>query len=492
MPESNHVEHPISTIKKSKTGIKGFDELTYGGLPLNRTTIFVGATGTGKTFMSMEYLLNGALLYDEPGVFLTFEEKKEELQENVASLGYDLSQLINEKKIIIEHLNVIQNEVHESGKYSIDELFDRIGIAIDQINAKRVVLDSFDTLFSNVDSRMLRAEFKRLFFWLKEKNVTAIITAETGVNYLTRLGLEENVADCVIELNNRVSNQIGIRRIRVIKYRGSFHANNEYPFVIDEHGMTIFPIISQGMDQVTSNKRISSGIASLDTLLEHKGFFVGSSILISGTAGTGKTSITSAFANHICQQSMCCLFCAFEETPNQILRNVKSIGISLQQHLDSKRLLFYYARPTLQNLELHFMAIKEMIEKNKPDAIVLDPITNLMTEGPNSDVRSMLTRFVDYLKTKQITVMFSAAITVGSIATNPSDEGISSMVDTWLMIQDEEVNGERLNTMYVMKSRGMSHSKKKMLVTIQKTGVSFLSHKEYENHLQNNLNTVLH
>jgi circadian clock protein KaiC len=461
-------------------------------LPLNRPTVLVGATGTGKTFMSMEYILNGALLYQEPGVFMTFEEKTEELQDNIASLGHDLSQLIQEKKIIIEHLNVIDNEVHDMGKYSMDELFVRIGMAIDQVNAKRIVLDSFDTLFSNVDTRKLRSEFKRLFFWLKEKKVTAIITAETGVNYLTRLGLEENVADCVIELNNRVSNQIGIRRIRVIKYRGSFHANNEYPFVIDEQGMTIFPIISQGMDQVTSNESISSGISSLDDILEKKGFYVGSSILISGTAGTGKTSITSAFANHICQQSMCCLFCAFEETPNQILRNVKSIGISLQQHLDSKRLIFYYARPTLQNLELHFMAIKEMIEKNKPDAIVLDPITNLMTEGPNSDVRSMLTRFVDYLKTKQITVMFSAAITVGSIASNPSDEGISSMVDTWLMIEDEEVNGERLNTMYVMKSRGMSHSKKKMLVSIQKTGVSFLSHREYQTHPLNNLNTVLH
>jgi circadian clock protein KaiC len=278
----------------------------------------------------------------------------------------------------------------------------------------------------------------------------------------------------------------------VIKYRGSFHANNEYPFVIDEQGMTIFPIISQGMDQLTSNDRISSGIPSLDEMLGKKGFYVGSSILISGTAGTGKTSITAAFANHICQQSLSCLFCAFEETPNQILRNLKSIGISLQQHLDSKRLLFYYARPTLQNLELHFMAIKEMIEKNKPDAIILDPITNLMTEGPNSDVRSMLTRFVDFLKTKQITVMFSAAITVGSIATNPSDEGISSMVDTWLMIQDEEVKGERCNTMYVMKSRGMAHSKSKMLVSIQHTGVGFISLNDFEVNTQSKLNAMIH
>ncbi len=479
-------------LKKSKTGIKGFDELTYGGLPLNRPTILVGATGTGKTFMSMEYILNGALLYQEPGVFMTFEEKTDELQENMAGLGYDLSTLIYEKKIFIEHLNVISNEIHEVGKYGIEGLFVRLGLAIDHVKAKRVVLDSFDTLFSNFDTRILRSEFKRLFYWLKEKRVTAIITAETGDNFLTRLGLEENVADCVIELNNRVSNQIGIRRIRIIKYRGSCHANNEYPFIIDEHGMTIFPIISEGMDQITSSKRISSGITTLDEMMENKGFFVGSSILISGTAGTGKTSITASFANHVCHQGLCCLYCAFEETPNQILRNMDSISLSLQEHIDTKHLHFYYARPTLQNLELHFMAIKEIIEKKKPDVIVLDPITNLMTEGTNSDVRSMLTRFIDYLKTKQITVMFSAAITVGSIANNPSDEGISSMVDTWIMIQDKEMRGERINTMFEMKSRGMPHSKNEMLVWIDKTGIRFVPKPNRTFHPMNILNKVNH
>lgn len=461
-------------IKKSATGIKGFDELTYGGLPLNRPTILVGSTGAGKTIMALEYIVNGAQQFNEPGLFMTFEEKTDDLLENVKSIGYDIRKLIRDKKVILEHLNVSHNEVHEIGKCNLEGLFAKLGTAIDQIKAKRVVLDSFDTLFSNFDIKSLRTEFMRLFNWLKDKKVTAIITAELGINSLTRLGIEENIADCVIELNNRVSNQIGIRRIRIIKYRGSLHANNEYPFLIDDSGMTIFPIISQGMEQLTSKKRIKTGIQSLDEMLDLKGYFEGSSILISGTAGTGKTSIASAFAHQICSQKQRCLFCAFEETPNQIIRNMESVGINLQEDTNGKYLNFYYARPTLQNLELHFLAIKDMIEKTNPIAVILDPITNLMTEGPNSDIRGMLTRFVDYLKTKQITVMFTAAITVGSISQNPSDEGISSMVDTWIMLQDNLFENERIKTMFVMKSRGMRHSKKEMQLLIAKSGISFV------------------
>jgi circadian clock protein KaiC len=463
-----------STLEKSPTGIKGFDEITYGGLPKNRPTVLVGDTGTGKTFMSMEYIIKGAVEYNEPGVFMTFEEKTEELQTNAATLGYDIAKLVADQKIFLEHLNISNSEVYEVGKYNIEGLFVRLGQAIDKIKAKRVALDSFDTLFSNFDTRMLRSEFKRLFSWLKEKQVTAIITAETGDVFLTRLGLEEKVADCVIELNNRVTNQIGTRRIRVVKYRGSFHANNEYPFLIDDNGMTIFPIISQGMEQKTSKERIGSGIPSLDEMLDEKGFFVGSSVLVSGTAGTGKTSVIASFAQSVCKNNLRCLFCAFEETPNQLMRNMNSIGIELTPFIDSGHLHFYYARPTLQNLELHFMSIKDNIDKTNPSVILLDPITNLMTEGANSDVRSMLTRFIDYLKTKQITVMFTAAITIGSIAQNPSDEGISSMVDTWLMLQDVEKNNERRKTLYVMKSRGMSHSKKQKQLIISASGIALL------------------
>ncbi|MBU3714705.1 MAG: circadian clock protein KaiC, partial [Ferruginibacter sp.] len=415
--------------------------------------------GCGKTFMAMEYIVNGVKLYNEPGVFMTFEEKTDELMTNVANLGYDLKKRIAEKKIYLEHLEISHSIINEAGSYKIDGLFVRLNEAIQKINAKRVVLDSLDTLFASVDKRTLRTEFKRLFSWLKEKKVTAIITAELGDIFVTRLGLEELVADCVIELNNRVVDQIAIRRLRILKYRGSFFASNEYPFIIDEKGMTVYPIVTRGIDPVSSEERISSGNEQIDKMLENKGFFLGSSILVSGTAGTGKTSITSTFANSVCLQNKCCLYCGFEESPSQILRNMKSIGIDLNQHYRSGLLHFYFARPTIQNLELHFMAIKDMIEKIQPYAIILDPVTNLMTEGPNSDVRSMLTRFIDYLKTKQLTVMFSAAITIGTIQRNPSDEGISSMVDTWIMLDDIEWEGKRHIALYIIKSRGMRHDR---------------------------------
>ena len=459
-------------FQKTPTGIKGFDEITFGGLPTNRPTVIFGSSGTGKTVMAMEFILNGAAIYNESGLFLTFEERIEDIIVNASSLGHDLQKFITEKKISVEHLNISNSEIHEVGKYNLDGLFVILSKAIDSINAKRIVLDSFDTLFSSFDTKILRAEFKKLFLWLKEKKLTAVITAEVGDTFLTRLGIEENVADCVIELNNRVVNQMGTRRIRIIKYRGSAHANNEYPFLIDENGMTIFPIISKMNEQEASLDRILSGIPSLDEMLESKGFYSGSSILVSGTAGTGKTSITAAFAKKICNDKITCLFCVFEETPNQLMRNMKSIGINLEGFKISSLLHFYYARPSLQNLELHFMAIKDQIEKLKPGVVILDPITNLMTEGPNSDVRSMLTRFVDYLKTKQVTVMFTAAITIGSISQNTSDEGISSMVDTWIMLQDIEYDDERYKSLYVMKSRGMQHSKKVKEFVISSTGIS--------------------
>jgi len=464
---------PVNTVfQKTPTGIKGFDEITFGGLPTNRPTVVIGSSGTGKTFMAIEYILNGAVLYNEPGLFLTFEEKIEDIIVNASSLGHDFQKLIAEKKICIEHLNISSSEIHEVGKYNIDGLFVILSAAIDKIDAKRIVLDSFDTLFSNFDTRILRSEFKKLFHWLKEKKLTAIITAEMGDVFLTRLGIEENVADCVIELNNRVVNQMSTRRIRIVKYRGSAHGINEYPFILDENGMTIFPLISKSMDQPVKEDRILSGIPALDEMLENKGFYCGSSILISGTAGTGKTSITAAFAAHVCKSNISCLFCVFEEMPNQLIRNMQSIGINLSAFQKSSLLHFYYARPSLQNLELHFMAIKEMVKKINPAVIILDPITNLMTEGPNSDVRSMLARFVDYMKTKEITVMFSAAITIGSISQNTSDEGISSMVDTWIMLQDIEFEGERQKSLYVMKSRGMKHSKKEKEFIISSEGLS--------------------
>ncbi len=374
----------------------------------------------------------------------------------------------------MEHIQINPDEIKETGKYDLEGLFVRLDQAINKVNAKRVVLDSLDTLFYSFDFKMLRSEFKRLLSWLKEKNVTAIITSEIGDPFLTREGIEEYVADCVIALDNRITNQISTRRLRIIKYRGSFHGNNEYPFVIDEKGINVFPIISEAYQQKSITSRITTGIKDLDEMLGKKGFYDGSSILISGTAGTGKTSLAASFAYSVYESGKRCLFCAFEEAPNQIIRNMQSIGLNLDQLVKSGLLTFYYSRPTLQNLELHFIAIKKIIDEVKPNVVILDPITNLMTEGPNSDIRSMLTRFVDYLKTKHITVMFTAAITVGSIERNPSDEGISSMVDTWIMVQDVEVDTERTRSLCVIKSRGMFHSNDVRKFNISDKGITLM------------------
>jgi len=462
------------SLIKAPTGIKGFDEITFGGIPRNRPTLVVGGIGSGKTFFSMQFILKGITDFNEPGVFMTFEEKANELLTNVSNLGYDLKKLMVDNKIYLEHLQIGQYEMQESGKYNIDGLFVRIEEAIKRTGAKRIVFDSLDSLFSNLDTTLLKSEFKRLFFWLKEKNVTAVITAESGFTYITRLGLEENVADCVIELSNRIVNQIATRRLRILKYRGSNHANNEYPFIIDKNGLFVYPIISQSMYQIVSSERISSGILTLDEMLENKGFFIGSSILISGTAGTGKTSFTSTFLQSLSNADKKTIYCAFEESPNQINRNMKSIGIDIKKINDTGNLLFYYARPTIQNLELHFMAIQEKIEKFNPSVVILDPITNLMTEGPNSDVRDILTKFIDHVKTKKITIMLTGAITLGSISWVPSDEGISSMVDTWVMIDDVEIEYERIRFVYVMKSRGMNHSKEVRELKISSEGISLL------------------
>ena len=457
---------------KTLTGIKGLDEITGGGIPKNRSTRLLGNTGCGKTLIAMEFLINGIVLFDEPAVFMAFEEKTDELVMNVKSLSYDLGRHIANNKIYIEQVKVHPHEKRATGMYDLEGLFVRLEQAIEKVSAKRIVLDSLDTLFYNLDYETLRSEFLRLLTWLKSKEVTAIITSEIGDPYYTRMGVEEFVADCVISLDNRLTNQIATRRLRIVKYRGSSHGNNEYPFTIDEKGISVYPITSEALQQVSSSERISSGIKDLDKMLGEKGFFKGSSTLISGTAGTGKTSIAASFAYSVCKVKQRCLYCAFEEAPNQVIRNMKSIGFNLDPIVKSGLLTFYYSRPTLQNLELHFLDIKKMISEIKPNVVILDPITNLMTEGPNSDIRSMLTRFVDYLKTQHITVMFTAAITVGSIERNPSDEGISSMVDTWIMVQDIEVHYERNRSLCVMKSRGMSHSNEVRKFTISDNGIS--------------------
>jgi circadian clock protein KaiC len=465
----------FTQLPKTPTGITGLDEITGGGLPKGRPSLICGEAGCGKTLMSLEFIVRGITEFNEPGVFMAFEEKVEELAANVASLGFDLYKLQDEKKLRLDHVHINRSEIEETGEYDLEGLFIRLGFAIDSIGAKRVVLDTLENLFSGLSNQnILRAELRRLFNFLKEKGVTAIITGEKGDGpSLTRQGLEEYVSDCVILLDHRVINQISTRRLRVIKYRGSQHGTNEYPFLIDEEGISVLPITSLNLEKEVSSKRISSGIPSLDSMFEGRGFFQGSSILVSGTAGTGKTSIAASFANEICNNKKKCLYFAFEESPKQILRNMKSINIDLQKHVESGLLEIRASRPTLHGLEMHLVAIYKRIKKFKPNTIILDPITNLITAGSIGEVKSMLIRLIDFLQDEQITVMFTA-LNLNTVVTEQADEGVSSLVDAWLLVRDIESNGERNRGLYIMKSRGMSHSNQVREFTITDKGLNLV------------------
>lgn len=462
-------------LPKTPTGITGLDEITGGGLPNGRPTLICGEAGCGKTLMSLEFIVRGATEFSEPGVFMAFEEKADELASNVASLGFDLNKLQDDKKLRLDHVHIDRSEIEETGEYDLEGLFIRLGFAIDSIGAKRVVLDTLENLFSGLSNQIiLRAELRRLFTFLKEKGVTAIITGEKGDgSSLTRQGLEEYVSDCVILLDHRVVNQISTRRLRVVKYRGTQHGTNEYPFLIDEDGISVLPVTSLGLEKEVSSKRISSGIPSLDSMFGGKGFFQGSSILVSGTAGTGKTSIAACFANEVCNNKKKCLYFAFEESPKQILRNMKSINLDLQKHIDNGLLEFHASRPTLYGLEMHLVAIYKIIKRFKPAAVILDPITNLITVGSVSEVKSMLIRLIDFLQDEQITVMFTA-LGLNTVVSEQTDEGVSSLVDTWLLVRDIESNGERNRGLYIMKSRGMSHSNQVREFTITDEGLSLV------------------
>lgn len=453
-----HKIETINVLQKSPTGISGLDEITKGGLPLGRPTLICGSAGCGKTLMSVEYIVRGALEFNEPGVFMAFEEKTEELAVNIASLGFNLNQLIEDKMVKVDHVHIERSEIEETGEYDLDGLFIRLGYAIDSIGAKRVVLDTIENLFSGLTNQnILRAELRRLFQWLKDKGVTAIITGERRDSSLTRQGLEEYVSDCVILLENRIINQISTRLLRIVKYRGSMHGTNEYPFLIDEEGISVLPVTSLLLDVDVSSETISSGIENLDLMLDGRGFFKGSSILVSGTAGTGKTSIAASFVHASCLENRKCIYFAFEESPRQILRNMLSIGIDLSAHVHKGLLEFHASRPTLYGLEMHLVAIHKKIRKFKPEVVILDPITNLITVGSVGEVKDMLVRLIDFLQNEGITVMFTA-LALNNTINEQTDEGISSLVDSWLLIRDIETNGERNRGMYVMKSRGMGHS----------------------------------
>ena len=446
----------MKSIQKTRTGINGLDEITEGGLPQGRPSLVCGGPGCGKTLLAIEFIVKGATLYNEPGVFMTFEEKAEELTENVASLGFDLDKLVKHKKLRLDYVQIDRTEIEETGEYDLDGLFIRLGHAIDSIGAKRVVLDTIENLFAGLTNQgILRAELRRLFQWLKNKGMTAIITGERGDGTLTRQGLEEYVSDCVLLLDHRIINQVSTRRMRIVKYRGSTHGTNEYPFLIDEDGITVFPVTSLKLDKDVFTKRVSTGIASLDKMFGGKGFFRGSSILVSGAAGTGKTSIAAYFVDATCRRKEKCLFIALEESPKQIIRNMKSIGLDLDRHLKSGLLEFQSFRAGLQGLEMHLASIYKMVRKFRPQSVVLDPITSLVAVGPLTEVNAMLLRLIDFIQSEGITLMLTA---LNSGSTEHIDENVSSLVDTWILVRDLESNGERNRGIYIMKSRGMLHS----------------------------------
>lgn len=456
------VEQPrdeVEVLRKAPTGIQGLDEVTFGGLPQGRPTLVIGAAGSGKTLMGMAFLVAGATEYDEPGVFVTFEETRPELEKNFATLGVDLADLEAKKKIAVDHVYIERSEIEETGEYDLEGLFVRLGYAIDSVGAKRVVLDTLEALFAGLgDSGILRAELRRLFRWLKDKGVTAVITAERGETTLTRHGMEEYVADCVILLDTRMREQVATRRVRIIKYRGSAHGTNEYPFIIDSSGISVLPITSLGLTHEVSAKRVPTGIERLDAMLGGRGYYEGSTILVSGTAGTGKSSVAASFVTAACARGEKVLYFAFEESPSQVARNMRSIGVDLQQWVDNGSLTFHASRPTLTGLETHLATIGHMVQKVKPSIVIVDPVTNLTSVGSENEVAAMLTRLIDMLKTQHVTCMFTSLVAGDAEIIDVSEVGISSLMDTWIGLRNIETNGERNRGLYILKSRGMKHS----------------------------------
>lgn len=445
------------TFKKSPSGIRGLDEVTGGGLPTGRPTLICGGAGAGKTLFAMTFLVIGATQFDEPGVFMSFEETEVDLKSNVASLGYDLDKLEQEKKLAIDYVRLERGEIQETGEYDLDGLFVRLAYAIKTTGAKRVVLDTIEALFAGLSNTgILRAELRRLFHWLKEQGVTAIITGEKGDGTLTRHGLEEYVSDCVIVLDHRVNDQVATRRLRVVKYRGSTHGTNEYPFLIDAGGITVVPVTSLQLEHRISSERVTTGVPHLDEMLEGKGFYRGSSVLVSGAAGTGKSTLAAHFVDAACRRGERCIYFAFEESQEQVVRNMRSVGIDLAQWIDQGLLRFSASRPTLWGLEMHLARMHKEVDDFKPRIVAIDPIYNLSGLGSNNEVHSMLLRVVDFLKSQAVTALF-VSLDSGK-ASDAEQSAVSSLMDTWLQLRTIEHSSERNRGIYVIKSRGMNHS----------------------------------
>lgn len=450
---------PALALEKAPTGINGLDEITLGGLPRGRPTLVCGSAGCGKTMLAVEFLVRGIQQYGEPGVFIAFEERPEDLAKNVASLGFNLKELEAEGKLVVEYIRVEKSEMAVAGAYDLEGLFLTLQACIDAVGAKRISIDTLETIFGGFDNQaLLREELRRLFRWLKERELTAIITAERGDGSLTRQGMEEYVSDCVLLLDHRIIDQVSTRRMRIVKYRGSVHGTNEYPFLIDEGGISVLPVSSLSLDHKASSERLSSGIAKLDTMLEGKGFFRGSTILVSGTAGSGKTSIANFFANAACARGERCLYLAFEESPSQIKRNMQSLGLDMEHWVRRGLLKYHASRPTVYGLEMHLVAIHKMVKDFGPEVVVIDPVTNLTAMGSTSEVNAMLVRLIDYLKTEGITALFTGLTSGTQSSLEATEVGISSLIDSWLVMRDLETNGERNRGLYVIKSRGMAHS----------------------------------
>ena len=461
-----------TTLPKAPTGISGFDEITQGGLPAGRPSLICGSAGSGKTLFAATFLVNGAVQFDEPGVFMSFEERAEDLAANVASLGYDLDRLVAESKLAIDHVRVERSEIEESGEYDLEGLFVRLSFAVASVGAKRVVLDTIETLFSGLsDAALLRAELRRLFGWIKERGLTAVITGERGEGQFTRQGLEEYVSDCVVLLDNRVDDQISTRRLRVVKYRGSAHGTNEYPFLIDDSGISVLPVTGAGLRHGVSDEVVSTGVPGLDAMFGRGGLYRGSSVLVSGVSGSGKTTIGTIFADAACARGDRCLFFVFEESAAQICRNARSVGLDLQARMDGGLLRFEAARPSLYGLEMHLARMHRDLDRFRPDVVVVDPISAL--RGPNSEVHATLLRMVDLLKSRSITAVFTS-LRNDDGALEERDRGLSSLMDCWIKLVNVEANGEMNRALYVVKARGMSHSNQLREYVVTATGLELI------------------
>ncbi len=453
---------PIFEFEKIPSGIKGLDDITRGGLPKGRPSLVSGGPGCGKTLFAMEFIARGITEYGDPGVFIAFEEKTDDLKKNFKSMGFDLDDLVNRKKLVLDHITVERSEIEETGEYDLEGLFIRLGSMIDEVGAKRVAIDTLEALFSGfTNEAILRSELRRLFLWLKDRGVTAVVTGERGDRTITKYGLEEYVADCVITLDHRVTNQIATRRLRIVKYRGSIHGTDEYPFLISNDGISVLPITSMSLTHIASDERISTGIPKLDTMLGAKGFYRGSSILVSGQAGTGKTSISATFVDAACRRNEKCLFFIFEESESQLIRNMKSIGMDLEPWVKKGMLRFHAVRPTAYSLEMHLSTMLKLIDEFKPTVLAVDPISNLYPIGDDIQVRSMLMRLIDYAKSLQITGLFTNLTNdaeTGMYSLEPTEMHVSSLMDVWLILKNIEGNGERNRIFSIIKSRGMAHS----------------------------------